>query len=211
MKTNALFCALLALSLTAVPGCREQAPAQPAVEIPVPEALDSRGLDPDLVTAIREAVAAVEQAPDDAGALAAELLKEDVAAFVLEPVQGKGVFIADDEYLRKVRELCSRHGTLLVFDEVQTGFGRPGRMFAMDHCGVEPDILVLSKALSAGMVPVGAVLATRRLWQPGRGTPRRRKEPRGVPGRPVLQGCAPRRGLAGSRRQQPLPGLLVLG
>ena len=101
---------------------------------------------------------------NDAGALAAGLLKEDVAAFVLEPVQGKGVFIADDEYLRKVRKLCSRHGTLLVFDEVQTGFGRTGRMFAMDHSGVEPDILVLSKALSAGLVPVGAVLTRRSIY-----------------------------------------------
>ncbi|MEC7921942.1 MAG: aminotransferase class III-fold pyridoxal phosphate-dependent enzyme, partial [Planctomycetota bacterium] len=70
----------------------------------------------------------------------------------------------DDEYLREVRKLCSSHGTLLVFDEVQTGFGRTGRMFAMDHCGVEPDILVLSKALSAGLVPVGAVLTRRSIY-----------------------------------------------
>ena len=98
---------------------------------------------------------------NDTASLAAELEKGDVAAFVLEPVQGKGVFIAEDEYLREVRELCSRHGTLLVFDEVQTGFGRTGRMFALEHSGVEPDILILSKALSAGIVPGGAVLTSR--------------------------------------------------
>ena len=101
---------------------------------------------------------------NDTAAAAAELEREDVAAFVLEPVQGKGVFIARDEYLREVRELCSRHGTVLVFDEVQTGFGRTGRMFAMEHSGVEPDVLVLSKALSAGLVPVGAVLTTRSIY-----------------------------------------------
>ena len=101
---------------------------------------------------------------NDTAAAAAEIEREDVAAFVLEPVQGKGVFIARDEYLIVVRELCSRHGTVLVFDEVQTGFGRTGRMFAMEHSDVEPDILVLSKALSAGLVPVGAVLTTRSIY-----------------------------------------------
>ena len=101
---------------------------------------------------------------NDREALASELAKEDVAAFVLEPVQGKGVFIAEDEYLREARELCTRHGTRLVFDEVQTGFGRTGKMFALEHPGVEPDILVVSKALSAGLVPVGAVLTSRSIY-----------------------------------------------
>lgn len=101
---------------------------------------------------------------NDRGALAAELEKEDVAAFIVEPVQGKGVFLADDDYLREVRELCSRHGTMLVFDEVQTGFGRTGRMFALEYPGVEPDILIISKALSAGLVPVGAVLTKRSIY-----------------------------------------------
>jgi len=101
---------------------------------------------------------------NDREALASELAKEDVAAFVLEPVQGKGVFIAEDEYLREARELCTRHGARLVFDEVQTGFGRTGKMFALEHPGVEPDILVVSKALSAGLVPVGAVLTSRSIY-----------------------------------------------
>jgi acetylornithine/succinyldiaminopimelate/putrescine aminotransferase len=101
---------------------------------------------------------------NDLDALSAELKKEDVAAFVLEPVQGKGVFIAEDDYLRQARELCSRHGTALAFDEVQTGFGRTGRMFSLEHSGVEPDILIISKALSAGLVPVGAVLTKRSIY-----------------------------------------------
>jgi len=101
---------------------------------------------------------------NDREALASELAKEDVAAFVLEPVQGKGVFIAEDDYLRQARELCSRHGTALAFDEVQTGFGRTGRMFSLEHSGVEPDILIISKALSAGLVPVGAVLTKRSIY-----------------------------------------------
>ena len=101
---------------------------------------------------------------NDLDALSAELKKEDVAAFVLEPVQGKGVFIAEDDYLRQARELCSRHGTALAFDEVQTGFGRTGRMFSLEHSGVEPDILIISKALSAGLIPVGAVLTKRSIY-----------------------------------------------
>jgi len=101
---------------------------------------------------------------NDLDALRAELHKGDVAAFVVEPVQGKGVFIADDEYLRSVRSLCQEHGTLLVFDEVQTGFGRTGRLFALEYSGVEPDILVCSKALSGGFVPVGAVLTRRAIY-----------------------------------------------
>jgi acetylornithine/succinyldiaminopimelate/putrescine aminotransferase len=101
---------------------------------------------------------------NDLDALSAELKKEDVAAFVLEPVQGKGVFIAEDDYLRQARELCSRYGTALAFDEVQTGFGRTGRMFSLEHSGVEPDILIISKALSAGLIPVGAVLTKRSIY-----------------------------------------------
>lgn len=101
---------------------------------------------------------------NDLNALEAELANKDVAAFVLELVQGKGVFIADNDYLHAVRALCDRYGTLLVFDEVQTGFGRTGKMFAMDYSGVTPDILVLSKALSGGYVPVGAVMTKRDIY-----------------------------------------------
>lgn len=89
----------------------------------------------------------------------------DVAAFVVEPVQGKGVHVAPEGYLEEASRLCHRHGALLVADEVQTGVCRTGRFLAIDHApACEPDIVVLSKALSGGMVPVGAVLCGRRTW-----------------------------------------------
>ncbi len=101
----------------------------------------------------------------DLAGLEGALRSGDVAAFVVEPVQGKGVHIAPDGYLEEAARLCHRHGALLVVDEVQTGVCRTGRFLALDHApGCEPDIVVLSKALSGGMVPVGAVLATRRVW-----------------------------------------------
>lgn len=95
----------------------------------------------------------------DAEGLEVELARGDVAAFVLEPIQGKGVHIAEDAYLRRVRELTRRHGALLVIDEVQTGLGRTGKFLASEYSGIVPDILVVSKALSGGFVPVGAVLS----------------------------------------------------
>jgi ornithine--oxo-acid transaminase len=79
----------------------------------------------------------------------------------VEPVQGKGVTVAAPGYLTGATELCRKSGTLLVADEVQTGFGRTGRMFAVEHWNVEPDILCTSKALSGGYIPVGAVLTRR--------------------------------------------------
>ncbi|HOW57433.1 MAG TPA: ornithine--oxo-acid transaminase [Smithellaceae bacterium] len=78
---------------------------------------------------------------------------------MLEPVQGEGgVIIPDDRYLAKVREICDRHDILLIVDEVQTGIGRTGRLFAYEHSGIEPDIMTLAKALGNGF-PVGAMLA----------------------------------------------------
>ncbi len=96
---------------------------------------------------------------NDLAALEAELAQGDVAGFIVEPIQGKGVFVADDHYLREARELCHKHGTVFIIDEVQTGFGRTGRMFACEHWNVEPDILITAKGLSGGYVPVGAVLS----------------------------------------------------
>ncbi len=93
-----------------------------------------------------------------------ELRRGDVAAFVVEPVQGKGVHLAPAEYWRAVQELCRRHKALLVIDEVQTGLGRTGRFFGHEHWGLEPDIVTVSKALSGGYVPVGAVLATEKVF-----------------------------------------------
>jgi acetylornithine/succinyldiaminopimelate/putrescine aminotransferase len=96
----------------------------------------------------------------DIDALARQLRKEDVAAFVVEPIQGKGVYLASDSYWESAQALCRAAGTLLVIDEVQTGMGRTGRFFCHEHWGLEPDIITLSKALSGGYVPVGAVLTT---------------------------------------------------
>jgi ornithine--oxo-acid transaminase len=96
----------------------------------------------------------------DAGALERELRAGDVAAFVVEPVQGKGVNLPPPGYLAAAQRLCSEHGALFVCDEVQTGLGRTGRFVALEHWGLEPDMVLLSKALSGGYVPVGAVLAT---------------------------------------------------
>lgn len=90
-----------------------------------------------------------------------ELGRGDVAAFVFEPVIGHGVHIPAADCLPRAQELCRRHGALLVADEVQTGLGRTGRFLAVEHWGVEPDLVTLSKALSGGYVPVGAVLASR--------------------------------------------------
>ena len=83
----------------------------------------------------------------------------DVAAFVVEPIQGKGVFVAPDGYLAAAAELCHRHGALLAVDEVQTGLGRTGTFFAFEQSNVEPDLVTVAKALSGGYVPVGAVIA----------------------------------------------------
>jgi ornithine--oxo-acid transaminase len=96
-------------------------------------------------------------------ALEQELRRRDVAAFVVEPVQGKGVYLAPDGYLQAAQELCRRTGTLLILDEVQTGLGRTGRFLSLEHWGVRPDLVTVSKALSGGYVPVGALLCSRRV------------------------------------------------
>ncbi|HEY4825758.1 MAG TPA: aspartate aminotransferase family protein [Solirubrobacteraceae bacterium] len=97
----------------------------------------------------------------DADALARELAREDVAAVILEPIQGKGVNLPPDGYLVEAQRLCREHATLFVCDEVQTGLGRTGRFLALEHWDLAPDMICLSKALSGGLVPVGAVLVSR--------------------------------------------------
>jgi ornithine--oxo-acid transaminase len=94
----------------------------------------------------------------DLEALEAELAREDVALFITEPVQGQGVILPEPGYLPGAQALCRRYGTLFCVDEVQTGFGRTGRMFASEHWGLEPDLITVAKALSGGYVPVGALL-----------------------------------------------------
>jgi ornithine--oxo-acid transaminase len=95
---------------------------------------------------------------NDLAALERALATRDIAAFIVEPIQGKGVNMPDDDYLREAAALCRRHGSLFVADEIQTGLGRTGRFLAVEHWGVEPDMVLLAKALSGGHVPVSAVL-----------------------------------------------------
>lgn len=95
---------------------------------------------------------------NDPDQLAHELTKGDVAAFIVEPIQGKGVNMPDPDYLPKAAQLCKDYGALLIADEVQAGLGRTGKMFACEHFGIEPDIITIAKALSGGFVPVGATL-----------------------------------------------------
>jgi ornithine--oxo-acid transaminase len=97
----------------------------------------------------------------DLPALEEQLRREDVAVFLVEPVQGKGVNLPPEGYLEGAQELCRRYGTLFCVDEVQTGFGRTGRLFAFEHWGLEPDLVPVAKSLSGGYVPVGALLMSR--------------------------------------------------
>jgi acetylornithine/succinyldiaminopimelate/putrescine aminotransferase len=98
---------------------------------------------------------------NDLAALERELARGDVAGFIVEPIQGKGVFVPSDGYLPEAVALCRKHKAIFIVDEVQTGLGRTGKMFACEHWGVEPDILIVAKALSGGYMPVGAVLSKR--------------------------------------------------
>jgi acetylornithine/succinyldiaminopimelate/putrescine aminotransferase/acyl-CoA synthetase (AMP-forming)/AMP-acid ligase II/predicted amino acid dehydrogenase/acyl carrier protein len=101
----------------------------------------------------------------DALALLLAHKADTIAAVLVEPIQGEGgIHVAPPGYLAGVRALCDRHGVLLVFDEVQTGLGRTGAMFAADHEGVVPDVLALAKALGGGLVPIGAVLCNDAAW-----------------------------------------------
>ncbi|HVC84935.1 MAG TPA: aminotransferase class III-fold pyridoxal phosphate-dependent enzyme [Solirubrobacteraceae bacterium] len=96
----------------------------------------------------------------DLEALRGELAREDVAGFVIEPVQGKGVNLPPEGYLAGAQQACREHGTLFVCDEVQTGLGRTGRFFALEHWGLDPDIICVAKALSGGFAPIGGVLVS---------------------------------------------------
>jgi len=98
---------------------------------------------------------------DDAGALEAVLASHpNVAGFLVEPIQGEaGIFVPQDGYLSRIREICTRYNVLLMVDEIQTGIARTGKLLAVNHENVQPDILILGKALSGGVYPVSAVLA----------------------------------------------------
>src|SRR5215208_3005348 len=112
----------------------------------VPFANDYRG------PSATEALASLERA------LVTQVAAEQVAAIVVEPVQGEGGFVvAPEEFLRGLRRLCDEHGIVLVVDEVQTGFGRTGRFFAIEHYGIEPDLLLVAKSIAAGL-PLSGVI-----------------------------------------------------
>src|SRR6202023_3414771 len=87
-----------------------------------------------------------------------------VAAFMFEPIQGKGVNMPTDEFLPGAAALCRKYGTLMIADEIQTGMGRTGRFLAIEHWNVEPDMVLLAKALSGGHVPVGALLTRKSIF-----------------------------------------------
>jgi ornithine--oxo-acid transaminase len=101
---------------------------------------------------------------NDLPALEKALSTRQVAAFVVEPIQGKGVNMPTDEFLPGAAALCRRYGTLLVADEIQTGIGRTGRFLACEHWNIEPDMVLLAKALSGGHVPVGALLTRKHVF-----------------------------------------------
>lgn len=102
--------------------------------------------------------------------LEAELRRKDVAAFFVEPIQGREVTPPPDGYLLAAQELCRRYGTLFVADEIQTGLGRTGRWFALEHWGLEPDFVLIGKALSGGYMPVAAMVTRRAIYQQAVGT-----------------------------------------
>ena len=111
----------------------------------------------------------VKVPPGDAAAMDRALSAHagEVAAVIMEPlVQGAaGILVHPEGYLRSVRELCDRHGVLLILDEVATGFGRTGRMFACEHEGVAPDFMCLAKGISGGYLPLAATLATEAVYE----------------------------------------------
>ena len=96
--------------------------------------------------------------------MVADSISPNTAAILIEPIQGEaGVIIPPEGYLAKLRQLCDQKNILLIADEIQTGLGRTGKLFACDHEGVKPDIMIIGKALSGGFYPVSAVLADREL------------------------------------------------
>jgi ornithine--oxo-acid transaminase len=101
----------------------------------------------------------------DLDSLERELVRGDVAALIVEPVQGKGVNLPPPDYLARAQERCRAAGALFVCDEVQTGLGRTGRFLALEHWDLQPDLICVAKALSGGLVPIGAVLASRAVME----------------------------------------------
>lgn len=101
---------------------------------------------------------------NDLAALEHALSSRQVAAFIVEPIQGKGVNMPTDEFLPGAAALCRKYGTIFIADEIQTGIGRTGKFLAVEHWNVEPDMVLLAKALSGGHVPVGALLTRKHIF-----------------------------------------------
>jgi ornithine--oxo-acid transaminase len=101
---------------------------------------------------------------NDLNALETALKRRDVAAFIVEPIQGKGVHLPSPDYLASAALLCRSYGALFIADEIQCGLGRTGKFFAVEHFGVEPDMILVAKALSGGHVPVGALLTRKDIY-----------------------------------------------
>ena len=95
-----------------------------------------------------------------------EIIDSSYAGVILEPIQGEGgIIVPPAGYLQKVRNLCDQHGVLMLVDEVQTGMGRTGKFFAVEHENVVPDVIALAKALGGGIMPIGAIVAKESVWQ----------------------------------------------
>ena len=147
---------------------------------------------------------------------------DEVAAIIVEPIQGEGGYIVpEDGFLQGLRKICDAHGILLIADEIQSGAGRTGTMWAVDHWGVEPDILLTAKGIARGMT-LGAMVAKRRSWRPGvpARTARHTAATRSPAPRPWRRStCSKaawsrtrgpwRAGIRGLRGSQPLPGLIT--
>ncbi|MFH1016659.1 MAG: aspartate aminotransferase family protein [Pseudomonadota bacterium] len=101
---------------------------------------------------------------NDLEALDRALSTKKYGGFVVEPIQGKGIFVPADGYLKEAQRLCRKHGTVFIVDEVQMGMGRTGKFLCLEHWGLEPDMVVLSKSLSGGQVPVSAVIGRRDIF-----------------------------------------------
>jgi len=108
---------------------------------------------------------------NNVAAIENELRQQDVAAIILEPIQGEGgINVPDQGYLQEVRKLCDKYSTLLILDEIQSGMGRTGKMFAYEWEGIKPDILTLAKGLSGMMIPIGAMVAKGSIWNKALGS-----------------------------------------
>ncbi|MBI4197315.1 MAG: aspartate aminotransferase family protein [Deltaproteobacteria bacterium] len=102
---------------------------------------------------------------NDLKALEQELSQKTYAAFIFEPIQGKGLYLTETGFLKEAERLCKKYGTLMIADEVQTGLGRTGRWFAYEQAGISPDLVCIAKGLSGGFVPIGAILYRREIYR----------------------------------------------